>query len=288
MFGIFPFLALALAFTAAGVIGCGVGPARMESIVTYTDGERTFEGVIVVPRREAAKKRPAIVIAHDFLGLGEYQKAVARRLADKGYIVLAADIYGQGVRAKSSDEANQLALSLREDVPKMRRRMMAAYQLLTSQPEVDSSKVVALGYSIGGLAAFELARGGAQLAGVVSMWGILETKRPEDKVDAQTKVLIFHGTLDPLTSTETVTAFEAELQKAKNDYQLVKYGGVAHAFTVPAVGTDVTTGFASHAAADRRSWAVLETFLNEVARQSDEPLAESGLKLRQDEHMRAR
>ena len=142
---------------------------------------------------------------------------------------------------------------------------MAAYRLLTSQPEVDSSKVVALGYSIGGLAAFELARGGAQLAGVVSMWGILETKRPEDKVDAQTKVLIFHGTLDPLTSAEAVTAFEAELQRAKIDYQLVKYGGVAHAFTVPAVGTDVTTGFAYNAAADRRSWAVLETFLKEVA-----------------------
>ena len=118
MLGSFLVFALAIVFTAAGVIGCGVGPARMESIVTYSDGERTFEGVIVAPRREAAKKRPAIVIAHDFLGLGEYQKAVARRLADKGYIVLAADIYGQGVRPKSSDEANQLALSLREDVPR--------------------------------------------------------------------------------------------------------------------------------------------------------------------------
>ena len=91
---------------------------------------------------------------------------------------------------KSNDDANRLALSLRGDVPAMRRRMMAAYQLLTSQPGVDSSKVVALGYSIGGLAAFELARGGAQLAGVVSMWGILETKRPEN-LDAQTKALIF-------------------------------------------------------------------------------------------------
>ena len=206
--------ALAVAFTAAGVIGCGVGPAQTESVVTYGDGERTFEGVIVVPRREADKKCPAIVIAHDFLGLGDYQKAVAHRLADRGYVVLAADIYGQGVRPKSDDEANQLALSLRGDVPTMRRRMMAAYQLLTSQPGVDSSKVVALGYSIGGLAAFELARGGAQLAGVVSMWGILETKRPEDKLDAQTKALIFHGTLDPLTSAEAVTAFETELQRA--------------------------------------------------------------------------
>ena len=265
MLGPFLVFALTVAFTAAGVIGCGVGPARMESIVTYGDGERTFEGVIVVPRREADKKRPAIVIAHDFLGLGDYQKAVAHRLADRGYVVMAADIYGQGVRPKSNDEANRLALSLRGDVPTMRRRMMAVYQLLTSQPGVDSSKVVALGYSIGGLAAFELARGGAQLAGVVSMWGILETKRPEDKLDAQTKALIFHGTLDPLTSAEAVTAFETELQRAKIDYQLVKYGGVAHAFTVPAVGTDVTTGFAYDAAADRRSWAVLETFLKEVA-----------------------
>jgi dienelactone hydrolase len=240
-------------------------PALKESIVTYSDGEKTFEGVMVHPGHEEDKMRPAIVIAHDFLGLRDYQRAVARRLAEKGYVVLAADLYGQGVRPKSNEEANQLALSLREDVPTMRRRMMAAYQLLTGQPRVDSTKVVALGYSLGGLPAFELARGGAQLAGVVSIWGILETKRPEDKLSAHTKVLIFHGTLDPLSSAEAVTAFESELQRANIDYQLVKYGGVAHAFTVPAVGTDVSTGLAYDAKADRRSWAGLETFLKEVA-----------------------
>ena len=248
----------------ADTLPVAMTPALKESIVTYSDGEKTFEGVMVTPGDEEYKKRPAIVIAHDFLGLGDYQKAVARRLADKGYVVLAADLYGQGVRPKSDEEANQLALSLREDVPTMRRRMMAAYRLLTSQPAVDSSKVAALGYSLGGLAAFELARGGARVAGVVSIWGILETKRPEDKLSAQTKVLIFHGALDPLTSAEAVTVFERELQSANIDYQLIKYGGVAHAFTVPAVGTDVSTGFAYDAVADRRSWAGLETFLKEV------------------------
>ena len=252
-----------LVVMVASLMGCAA-PLK-ESIVTYSDGEKALEGVMVTPGHEEDKKRPAIVIAHDFLGLGDYQKAVARRLADNGYIVLAADLYGQGVRPKSNDEANQLAQSLREDVPTMRRRMMAAYQLLTSQPRVDSSQVVVLGYSIGGLAAFELARAGAPVAGVVSMWGILETKRPEDKLSAQTKVLILHGTLDALTSAEAVTAFEGELQKANIDYQLVKYGGVAHAFTVPAVGTDVSTGFAYDAEADLRSWAGLETFLKEVA-----------------------
>ena len=57
-------------------------PALKESIVTYSDGEKTFEGVMVTPGDEEDKKRPAIVIAHDFLGLGDYQKAVARRLVD--------------------------------------------------------------------------------------------------------------------------------------------------------------------------------------------------------------
>jgi hypothetical protein len=113
MLGTFLVFALAVAFTVAGVIGCGVGPARMESIVTYGDGERTFEGVMVVPRREADKKRPAVVIVHDFLGLADYRKAVARRLADKGYVVLAPDIYEQGVRPRSSDEANQRAFTAR-------------------------------------------------------------------------------------------------------------------------------------------------------------------------------
>ncbi|MEM9048389.1 MAG: hypothetical protein AAGC92_06685 [Pseudomonadota bacterium] len=56
----------------------------------------------------------------------------------------------------------------------------------------------------------------------------------------------------PLTPKATVDAFETELRKAKTPHTIEVMPEVAHAFTVPAVGTDASTGFAYDADADAR------------------------------------
>ncbi|HEU4407256.1 MAG TPA: dienelactone hydrolase family protein [Polyangiaceae bacterium] len=258
---------LPVAERPAAADGPGQAAAGPGQAVTYARGGRSFEGFLVAPPPApgAAKKRPAVIIAHDFLGLGDYQKEVARKLAREGYVVLAADYYGKGVRPKGMDEASAMAKSYRQSVPELRANIRAAYEFLAAQPNVDATKIVALGYSLGGLAAFELARGGAELAGVVTLWGILENKNPADLLKPGTRVLVVQGTADPFAPAAAVSAFEADLQRSKADYQLVKYAGVAHTFTVPAAGTNVGSGYAYDAKADRRSWQLLLGFLREVA-----------------------
>jgi dienelactone hydrolase len=50
------------------------------------------------------------------------------------------------------------------------------------------------------------------------------------------------------------------------DWQFVVYGGAVHAFSDASLGTDPSQGVAYNAAADRRSWQAIKTFLNEALR----------------------
>jgi len=43
-------------------------------------------------------RRPAVLIAHQWKGLGDYEKQRARQLAELGYVAFAVDIYGKGAR----------------------------------------------------------------------------------------------------------------------------------------------------------------------------------------------
>src|SRR5438552_17774681 len=87
----------------------------------------------------------------------------------------------------------------------------------------------------------ELARGGIDLAGVISVHGSLGTPRPVQKGLVKAKILVCHGALDPHVPMTHVSAFVEEMNRAAADWQLIVYGGAVHGFTheagplVPAV-----------------------------------------------------
>ena len=68
-------------------------------------------------------------------------------------------------------------------------------------------------------------------------------------------------------SAEEIAAFMKGMNDGKFDYQFISYAGAVHAFSNP--GADKiaqATGLpiAYHAAADRRSWAHMRSFFNEI------------------------
>ena len=132
------------------------------------------------------------------------------------------------------------------------------------QAHADSSRMAAIGFCFGGTTALELARSGADLRGVVSFHGGLETPKPEDAENIRGKVLILHGADDPFAPKEQVLALEDEMRKAGVDYQINLYGGAVHAFTVPEAGNDPSKGAAYNASADKRSWEAMKQFFNEI------------------------
>lgn len=55
-----------------------------------------------------------------------------------------------------------------------------------------------------------------------------------------------------------------EMDARKADFQVIFYSDAVHAFTQKNVGTDKSKGVAYNEAAERRSWAALGDFLEEL------------------------
>ncbi len=229
----------------------------------YKQGDTRLLGYLAYPK-DAKEPLPGVLVVHDWMGVGDYAKRRAEQLAELGYVALAADIYGDGKIAADVEEAKKLAGSYKQDRPLLRARVNAGLAALKAQSGVAANKVAAMGYCFGGTTVLELGRSGADIAGVVSFHGGLDTPTPQDAKNIHAKVLVLHGADDPFVPAEHVAAFEDEMRKGGVDWQLVAYGGAVHSFTNPASGNDNSKGAAYNAAADARSWVAMQQFFNEL------------------------
>lgn len=231
--------------------------------VDYGTGEQKFEGYFVTPSK-VSKSTPAILMIHNWMGLSEETKSQAKRFAELGYIVFAADIYGKGVRPSDAKAAGELATKYKTDRKLYRERLNLALSRLKEEKFVNASKIAAVGYCFGGTGVIELARSGAEIAGAVSFHGGLDSPTPQDGKNIKAKILAHHGAIDPYVPAKEVAAFEDELQNAHVDYQLIKYSGTVHSFTDKGAGDDITKGAAYNASSDRRSFRATQDFLREI------------------------
>ena len=175
-------------------------------------------------------------------------------------------MYGNGEVAKTPEEAGALAGKFRGDRRLMRDRLGAGLAVLRDNKLTDPKRLAAIGYCFGGTTVLELARSGADIAGVVSFHGGLDTANPADAKNIRCKVLVLHGADDPHVPPEQVLAFQDEMRKAGVDWQMIFYGGAVHSFTNPASGSDNSKGVAYNERADKRSWEAMELFFSEIFR----------------------
>jgi dienelactone hydrolase len=231
--------------------------------IDYQAGGITLEGYLAYDE-QGQGKRPAVLIAHDWTGRRDFPCNKAVELAEAGYVGFALDMYGKGVFGSSDDvEANAALMNpLVADRAVLRQRMLGALDVVKNLPEVDSRRIVAMGYCFGGMCVLELARSGADVKGVVSIHGIFTPgDTPNEKITA--RVLCLHGHDDPMVPPEQVLALETEMTEAGVDWQLHAYGGTMHAFTNPDANNP-DFGAMYNARADRRSTRALHDFFDEV------------------------
>ncbi len=208
--------------------------------------------------------RPGILVVHEGMGISDHAKRRARELAERGFVALAADMYGGGNLAKDLAEARPRMLGLRADVDLLRGRVGAGLAALRAQPGVDARRLGAIGFCFGGLCVLELARSGADVAGVVSFHGILGTDRPAKTGEVKAKVLACHGSVDPFVPAEAMMTFQKELTDAEVDWHVLTLGGASHGFTNPGASRLGMPGVAYDANAERRSFAAMRDFLDDL------------------------
>ncbi len=231
--------------------------------VDYYDGTTVLEGYLAYDDSIKGKV-PGVIIVHEWNGLGDYAQRRTREVAALGYVALAADIYGKGIRATNPGESGKLASIYRADRKLARSRAQAAIDQIRTLKLVDRNKIAVIGYCFGGMVALELARSGADIAGTVSFHGSLDTPDPQNARNIKGRILVLHGADDPAAPAEQRLALEKEMREAKANWQMNIYGGAVHAFTNPAAGNDPAKGAAYNEQADKRSWEDMKMFFQEI------------------------
>lgn len=230
--------------------------------IDYQDGNTQLEGYLAY--HDTGTPKPAVLVSHDWSGRRELACKGAERLADMGYVGFALDMYGKGIFGADGDADRNGALMapFAQDRALLRRRINAALHAVRQLPQVDASRVAAMGYCFGGLCVLELARSGADVKGVVSIHGIFAPGNvPNETITA--KVLCLHGHDDPMVPPEQVLAFETEMTRVNVDWQIHVYGGTMHAFTNPKANNP-SFGTVYKEVAANRAYRSIENFLSEV------------------------
>ncbi|MEJ2470837.1 MAG: dienelactone hydrolase family protein [Desulfuromonadales bacterium] len=222
--------------------------------VDYQVNGAPYEGYSISPAADA----PLVILLHDWDGLTDYEVKRANMLAELGYAVFAADLFGKGVRPTEVTDKRQHTGELYKDRAKMRALIQGAVdQAKQLGGRVDNA--VVMGYCFGGAAVLEYARSGADVKGHVTFHGGLSTPEGQDYSKTKGSVLIMHGTADSAITMEDFANLAVALEAAGVKHEMITYGGAPHAFTV--FGTD-----RYREDADRKSWQRFVQYLDETLR----------------------
>ena len=227
-------------------------------LIHIRHGETALEALLVPAGKGA---RAGVLLLPTIMGRSDLELGFARRLAALGYTAMVADLYG--AVGLPREQCRERMNALLADRALLQDRLLAVLESFRAQPEVDSARVAAIGYCFGGLCALDLARTGADVAGVASFHGLFTPPGNRDRTLIRAKILALHGWDDPMAPPAAVEALAAELTRAGADWQIHAYGNVMHGFTNPSAN-DPERGVVYDETAARRSWSALETFLAEV------------------------
>ena len=220
--------------------------------VTYEVNGEPFEGYYISPSHNA----PLVLLIHDWDGLTGYEMKRANMLADMGYAVFVADLFGAGVRPTEVKDKRQHTGELSKDRGKMRTLIQAALDTAKSKG-ADIHNAVVMGYCFGGAAVLEFARSGADLKGFVTFHGGLKTPKGQDYAKTKGKLLILHGTADKNITMDQFAGLANELEEKGISHEMITYSGAPHAFTVFGASR-------YREDADKKSWQRFAAFLAET------------------------
>ena len=204
----------------------GTAPEPGGSIVNYIPEDPNTSGYLTLP--EGSGKKPGLIIVHEWDGLKTRVRQMADALADEGYVVLAADMYG-GRTGSNRDENVALMNETRADPDKLIRNLDAAAKFLRSRDDVFSDKIGTMGWCYGGGVVLTYAIGGENHAATAIFYGSLISDPKELKRIGHDMLGIFAEN-DRGIPPSDVREFEKALRKAGIPNEIYIYDDVGHGF----------------------------------------------------------
>ena len=195
--------------------------------VSYRSGDETVQAILYMPKGEGSF--PALVVIHEWWGLNDWVKEQASNFADQGYVALAIDLY-RGQVATTPDEAHQIMRGVPDD--RANRDLLAATAYLRSLKTVNSKRVGAIGWCMGGGYALDLAIADPKLKVAVINYGHLASdKTTLKKIHAQ--ILGIFGGQDKGISVPDVHKFETDMKALDKKIDIHIFPDAGHGFENP-------------------------------------------------------
>jgi len=193
------------------------------------------QGYLVYPlSNDSLRKLPAIIMIHEWWGLNQNIKDMANLLAKNGFVVLAADLY-HGKVTDDPKVATDLVQTARDNQNLSIANLQAAVKYLNSAPNVDSTKIVSLGWCFGGGQSLQLALNSKEhpLAATILYYGTPLVTDKDSISKIKWPVLGIFGDKDQAIPIAEVRQFGATLNQTGITNEIHVYSGVGHAFANP-------------------------------------------------------
>lgn len=181
------------------------------------------------------KKLPAVIMIHEFWGINDNIRSMARTLAKQaGYAVLAVDLF-KGQSTRDPNQAMQLVKSVRDNSHEAISNLQAAVKYVSSLPFVNSSKIASIGWCFGGGQSLQLALHSEQhpLAASILYYGTPLVTDKQELSKIKWPVLGIFGDHDHANPLPLINTFKAALDNDGITNEILIYKGLGHAFANP-------------------------------------------------------
>lgn len=205
-------------------------PRHHEWVEIETPEGLKLKTFVVFP--EVKDKATAVIIIHENKGLTDWERSVADRIAEAGYVALAPDFLsgagpdGGGTSSFASrDAATQGIYGLKPEQVTADLDAVAAY---AKKIEAANGKVAVIGFCWGGGKSFAYATHNPDLAAAMVCYGTA----PEDEAalkSIKAPVYGFYGGNDARITSQVPRVTEA-MKKLGKTYEPVVYEGAGHGF----------------------------------------------------------
>jgi carboxymethylenebutenolidase len=203
-------------------------------------------------RPEGTGPFPGVVVIHEIYGLNENIKDIARRFARVGYAALAVDLFAGGNRAVCMSRVMS-GMLFRPLNNGGLNELKAALGYLGSQPEVDSKRLGAIGFCMGGGIAIAWACTDQRLKAIAPFYG----SNPARASKALERLCPVVGSYpEPDFTTSHGRKLETALEQHHIPHDIKIYPGTKHSFF-----NDQGRSYDAAASAD--AWQRVLTFFGE-------------------------
>ena len=193
------------------------------TLVTFESSRGVANGYLVRADVARGAGRPGVIVLQEWWGLVPHIEDVARRFADKGYLVLAPDLY-HGKSTVDAEEAHHLMEGL--DWGRAAAEIAGAVGHLREKEGATSVGVA--GFCMGG-ALTMIAATGEGVDAYASFYGF-----PPAEAAAVGEIeepgIIFFGEEEDVFSVPAAQAFAVHQREKGREAEVVVYPGAGHAF----------------------------------------------------------